>query len=752
MASKGPRRYRLGTVVTAGATAAALILVVHYVDFDKILPTLQRLRPTTIAIVTAFMLVNLVFAFFRFERTLAAFGATISWRAAAHAFALGTLAGQFLFNVIGQSLTRAMVLRSAGVPMSLTVVATYIERLAALGVLGLAAVVAALILFGSVGFELHTGGAYFLSLGVGMTIVLGIAGVRAAAAVLTREHVSQIAVTTGRLLPALALNILVFAAMFGAYFVLALDFAPGVNWSKLAAAIVLVMFAAGIPISWAGWGLREFGAVYVLSAIGVSSEAAVIIAVTIGALGLLVTLFVGAAAMFDGWRRPIAEVPAAEFDRGNLPAMDTMLFLCIGILTACLIYFQLHVPTRSDIVAVNVADPLAMTTLFFAIYLVWKGKFLELFPRQVLYGIGAIALVFLSGAVIASMHLGLTQWALLNRLLGFAILVGYACVGGMVMSVAGERGRVVLANTFVNAALLICAVEIVAYLIHLYVTPLPLDFFGLGFKGLGQLEGYAQNANAFAFQLLMAMSVLIAVGQNGSRPRVISWPALGVLALLVVIVVGRSRAGILCGFVGASMAVVLHYWPFRAWVDRKKTASILLGTALIAAIAVIATIEWHSSIESVLEAWSARFRINVSASDALRWQTVSAGLEQWLRFPVFGQGLGSFILERRLSGIPLLVIHSDPIWFLAEMGIVGFAGYAFFMASLARWAFTGGTPNGRKRGVLIAVTLLALMGLVHDIFFQRTFWFAIGLMLPAVVAGKSEVPSDRHGNGSLTDV
>ena len=37
--------------------------------------------------------------------------------------------------------------------------------------------------------------------------------------------------------------------------------------------------------------------------------------------------------------------------------------------------------------------------------------------------------------------------------------------------------------------------------------------------------------------------------------------------------------------------------------------------------------------------------------------------------------------------------------------------------------------NPQGIGLLIAVTVFVLMGLVHDLFFQRAFWFACGLML-----------------------
>ena len=80
------------------------------------------------------------------------------------------------------------------------------------------------------------------------------------------------------------------------------------------------------------------------------------------------------------------------------------------------------------------------------------------------------------------------------------------------------------------------------------------------------------------------------------------------------------------------------------------------------------------------------------------------------------------------------------------MGLVGLSGYAFFIFALLRWGLVGGQQNGRGRGVVMAVTLFVLMGLVHDIFYQRTFWFGLGLLLTSAIptAGKSEARSPAY--------
>lgn len=717
--------HRLAAMVTAVATGIAVVFVLLSVDFGKILTTLHQLRPATIAAATFFLIINLLFAFFRFERTLAAFGAFISWRTAAYAFSLSTLASQFLLNIIGQSLSRAMVLQSAGIPMGLTVIATYVERLIALGILGIFAIIAALVLFGSIGFNLQEGGAYFISLGIGLSLVLGLVAVRAFAAVVTREHLHRIAAIAVRLIPALGLSVLVFAAMFAAYYVLAADFAAGVPVAKLAAAILVVMFAASIPISWAGWGLREFGAVYALSAVGMSSEAAVIIAVTVGTLSLLVTLAVGCVAAIEGWRRPAVQPASEQPPPAELPAANTVLFWTSGILAACLIYFQLRVPTGADVITANIADPLALTAFFFAAYLALKEDFLKHFPRWVLRALLILAAALVTGALVAWLNLGLTQWALLNRMLGFLILLGYAAIPGLVVRTAGDRGGRILANAFIASALLICAIEVAAYIVHLYVVPLPVDFFGYQFKIEGQLEGYAQNPNAFAFQLLVAVSVLIAFHRPDFQRSSAPWSLLAIAAFLAVVVIGRSRAGILSGFVLGLLTIVFMYFPSGIAMTRKQIA---IG-AIVLSLVAVAGVAFHSFDHSLIETFYARWRPNASASDVLRWQTTTAGLQQWLQHPLFGYGLGSYYLESQRAGSAVVVIHSVPIWFLAEMGLIGLGAYVFFVATLLNWGLAEGGNIARKRGVLALLALFVLMGLVHDVFFQRTFWFAMGLML-----------------------
>jgi O-antigen ligase len=409
-----------------------------------------------------------------------------------------------------------------------------------------------------------------------------------------------------------------------------------------------------------------------------------------------------------------------------LAPSDPILMWTMGILTACLIYLQLRVPSGPGEITVNAADPIAITALFFAAVFAWTDRFALMYPRHVLRSVGVLAAALVLGLVVAWFGPGLTAWALLNRMLGFLFLLGYAAVPGLVVLVAGERGRAILARTFVIAALAICVVQVLAFAVHHLIAPLPSDFFGYLFDKSGQLEGYAQNSNAFAFQLLMALAVLVGAeakpATGGARSGL-----LAAAVLLLTLALARSRAGILCALAVVVLVPVLRLVPARRLFAPRTLAVIL---AVGAALTVLAVAFWGPLDRGMVEPFTHALRPHADDSDALRWQSTILGLEAWLRHPILGGGLGTFLLERETAHLPLVVIHSVPIWFLAEMGLVGLAAYAVFIASLAAAGIAAWWRNDvHAHGLLIAVGVFVLMGLVHDIFFQRTFWFACGLLL-----------------------
>jgi hypothetical protein len=455
----------------------------------------------------------------------------------------------------------------------------------------------------------------------------------------------------------------------------------------------------------------------------------------------LIGVGAGAAVAADAWFRPVKGARSAAHKTDGLARAlapsDPILVWIIGILTACLIFFQLRVPTGNGELTVNAADPIAITALFFAAIFARTDDLLRMFPRPALWSVAGLAAALTLGLAVAWLGPGVSEWALLNRMLGFLFLLGYAAVPALVMRIAGERGRVILAETFVTAAAAICAFQLVAYAVDA-ITPLPPDFFGYLFDRSHQLEGYAQNSNAFAFQLLMAAAVLIVMFPAAKSA--LRW--LAAALLWITLEFARSRAGILCGLAAIPLGMILPQLPSRLRLTGRSLAVVaVVGIAtLVAGVALWGTINEH-----ILAPLTHAMRPGAGDSDALRWQSTLLGWQAWLQHPVLGGGLGTFLLERERAGLPLVVIHSVPIWFMAEMGLVGLAAYVALIGSLLACGVAALWKRDRwATGLLIVVMGFVLMGLVHDVLFQRTFWFAVGLALTQVPAKPRDAQSSSN--------
>jgi hypothetical protein len=94
------------------------------------------------------------------------------------------------------------------------------------------------------------------------------------------------------------------------------------------------------------------------------------------------------------------------------------------------------------------------------------------------------------------------------------------------------------------------------------------------------------------------------------------------------------------------------------------------------------------------------------------------------------------------AGLPILIIHSVPVWIGAELGVLGFGviGAVFIsLLGLSIKMLRGADYFAWGAGLLILLAALAVSGLVHDFFFQRSFWFLLGIFVG--VYGKASL---RH--------
>ncbi len=692
---------------------------------------LKRMPLEVLLLSFAVLALNLFVVGFRFWRTLSHFGIRLPWVVASRATMAGHAAGLVIISLFGQVAGRQAILRHEGVsPIVNASLAAYERAVLAILSGSLAAAGAAYLLDAA---SIHR----FLG-ALSLSEVMAAAGSGALLSyylgagtfeknltrrLLSWKNVASLLEIAGITLLSQGLLLLVYA--FGINV-----FSPELGWPSIFAAAAIISFAASMPISVNGWGLREVAAVYVLGTLGVPAASALAVSIMLGLCSTLVIL--GALPFSLGYLHPqrsesaVRNVPAAHVIEG----LERAAALILGMLCSVAVFFQSHVTLNLGVINVNLADPFAILSLA-AVLLncihhrtlpAWK---LASFNRM----LALISVILLFGFAHGVLEIGVTQWALGGRVLGWLIVLGYVSAGYLIVSTSGRHGLRRFVETLSAVAVAVVSLQIVIRLLQgnglLTDLSVPLNF-----------EGYAANRNAFAFQLLAVIALLL--GYSPVYARVLNHgfrPVTIIRSLLFPIV--------LCGLVltasraGWAVAVLMLG---HALVNRPATRTPILFTLLIAGVILyIVTSLGETRIPGQMIPVMSVF--SPSLSNHERLESVFRGLELWRDSPVLGIGLGVFI-EKSLPWFKApMVIHSTPVWVLVEFGLAGIALMAWWGLRLVREARVALRCRHSGYSVFLLVAAFLLFGLAHEIFFQRIFWLVLGALLAQPYAVRTDPES-----------
>ncbi len=676
----------------------AFYFAIRDIDLSQVSLAFRQLSPAFILAPTIAITISSLFAALRVRSIARSLGYPLTFRDSIAVVSLGQLGGVLFFQVFGQLMARGSYLTRRNVPFAGTVIITGQERIAAALVSFGLAVVGALYLFHQLSFDLAEGGLDLIRIVIGLTFAVVII------AVVWREQVGKVAsnitwANTVSVFRAVAFSTAVQITMMMAYVTTAKALAPDCELTDLVAAATLVMFAASIPISFAGWGVREMSAVGALGTIGMSAPAALTVAVTIGALSIIcAALF--AAVSFTHLKKPIDNPKRVTSEIGA--RHDVVLSAMLPILVACLVFFQIHVPTNTTAINFNVADPFAIICGVLFLLQAWRAGA----PKWRISGLElhilACTAVMTIGLFIGAAEIGFTTWAVVNKYLGWFVLLAYGAAGAM-------AARVDLEKTLLTFAATGCAVVVFA------IADMLLGRFGV--VNAHFFNGFAQNSNAFAFLCLM----MLVVGLTMKRYML----TVTTLALIAIVLSG-SRAGI-----GAAVLVLV-------------TASVLIPGIwrdLIVAFAVTG-LSLHALTFGQGNTGGGivgTMTFVRPGSDAEHWTTVKNGLQMFVANMVWGAGLGRFIAQWK-GEYPLL-IHNSAVWIMAEFGIVGAIAFFTPVIRIAAQEIARFRKNDAAGYLLILVIAgFGAMSLFHELLYQRAMWFLLGAAL--IVLAKTKIQND----------
>lgn len=706
----------------AAASAALLIYLFAIVDAQALASAAKAFSPAGLTLAFALILAGTLLACVRYAQVLETLGLRVPLRLAIRANILGIIGGLLFFQIVGQTLARAAVLARHGVEGPSVLVANIVERILALVWLALLACAAVVYLTG--GSTLAALGANQGLIKFGLTLVAAATGAFIVARRLMWPVLRGLRTRLATLpsLRASLLSLLVHQSTLAAYVILASALAPEKPLLDIAAASAVIMFAASMPISFAGWGVRELSAIYAFQVIGIPGAEALAISLAIGLLSLAAVCLGGAASQLLGVERASGVAAGADSPKASR-AVTRMASLVLPLLAGVLIYFNAPIPITGGALNLNLADPVAicggLIFLFRYSRLGNQGQAWQAphFDRLVLLASAALLVALLIGFS----RFGYTDWAFFSRFIGWFVLLAYIATGALIVGDAGASGRRLLLDTMLAAGLAICAIEVLST---------TLQSYGLNLwpASGGYPSGAAQNTNAYGVQLCVLLALLSGYPSEQDHRRRWSEPALAAALALVLanVYLAHSRAGYIAALVLLVLACVLQ--PVRL----RTAAFALAGAALITLLATV-PISWQLGASLVGESSTlVAPRIAAPSSDQERWQTIARGLELWWAHPLFGAGLGAYAEEVRHATGRLFVIHNTTVWMLAELGLIGCCAMLALFWGIGKQALAqarAATSDAPARILLLVLATAAVFQLPHDVFTQRIFWLVIGVTL-----------------------
>lgn len=724
-------RKHLGKSLILSIVAAGLVVTIfRHVDAGQVWERYRELSAVPVAAILGLLAVNMAVVALRLRAVLYGLAVPVGGWTAFRASTAGQVAGLAVFQVVGHLAGRHAVLVRQGISGAAVTMATAYERVVMMLVGGAAFVAGAVVLLGrsatltmlqdlglaevvvtagfAVGLSLWLGRSRFEHLVIGRLLCRRSLGAAAMVVGLT---------AMGQLL------------VLGAFVTGIQAFQPEAPLLPVFAASAVVSFAAALPISVNGWGVREVSAVFAFGLLGIPAADALAVSVLVGLASTVVVLGAAPLALRTG--------PAAQSGPQGVPSSSGRMELAAAWIlahtVAVLIFFQVHLQWAENeqfglpgaLININFADPMAILGgCGFVLYWLSRRRWPAWRWSHVNLWFALASAVLLLGFALGVMEFGVTSWALQNRLIGWLVLLAYCGTGALLASLAGRYGVRRMCETLLaaGAAVVLGSVALRIAAMGGWLSPAELA---------GNFQGFSGNRNAFAVQ--MAVCVAAALAYSPVRAKAGKWRSWGVLLgiILLGLWLSQSRTGLGTAAILLALAVV-------GFADR-KTVALGVGSALAMGLAV-------PQIPSVMGSVTALFGGATPASatlmgpsaellpvhDTERWRSMSDGAVMWLQDPLFGAGLGAFMRDSLAdSGTPL-VIHNTLIWLLAELGVVGAS--VFVMGFVVLIYCTWRSRAARDRLLFMALLVFGLFSMVHEVLYQRIFWLVLGVIIAAPVA------------------
>ncbi len=427
--------------------------------------------------------------------------------------------------------------------------------------------------------------------------------------------------------------------------------------------------------------------------------------------------------------------------------------LFIWLAVAISLHFLVDIYPAGSRLRVGATDLILPFMIIPVIYEIIKHKHLQRLGRPSVYPwFIAISLWFFVSLYIGYQYIDeWLSWALINKTLGWYVLLGYFSCGAWFVLQKEEIHHYFLKGWFLSGWF-ICEYTIVEHMLWQYGI---LDSWQLV-----RAEGFYSNANAFG--CAMVVMLLFQLPYMKMKKLFPSWlHALGAALTLLAIFFSASRSAAL----GLAFALPLLIWwrlpGLKAFLN-VIFALVLICLFGLVSIMTLETMEMRNTVtgtgsngHNMKHYKMKRIVMMRNASKggiAHRIVLTKSAITQWQKSPVMGIGLGTFYWrqindEDELSSVVQdpAVIHTSVLWILTEMGLIGLFLFTGFIVSafIALWKANNRQPTQPiiQASILILIAMIGI-SIGTEALYQRYFWLFLGMGL--ALANVSDKTGNTH--------
>lgn len=363
----------------------------------------------------------------------------------------------------------------------------------------------------------------------------------------------------------------------------------------------------------------------------------------------------------------------------------------------------------------------------------WCDKYLIIWLMVLLF---FMSIALLNGYIVNGF---LSNWAFVNKYVGFLILLSYIALGGWAVTNVCD-GRYILSlftSVFTGFFVLTLFVSVVAFFLQ-YISPFPLWISDYAW------DGFMANRNAYMVVFVMAFIFIIWSYADKNSLIPIWIKSLFWLSMPMFFIFNESRTG---WIVAALLAVILFLK--QPLLRAKSVLPLLLAGCLLAYSSYYVT---TNATSYVLFGRQMHYLLKMNEAsgadgyigDNRRYIAVEDGLDLFSDHnPLIGAGLGTykpFQIEKR--GEFIEIMDFTGLWLLVETGLLGLGVFCAFFIMCAWNLYRSGYVLGNSsyhRAVLVFLIMFGAMSLLHELMYTRFLWFAMGLALAKSIKSEKAV-------------